>query len=136
MKNLILFFIFIATVFSCDFNDQPEPKESVLKWVIAGYQEGGVSNSSYTTVRDSSYVYFLSSNGTFRKTIGKKVITGSYSERFEDGLKKYLFEYESADAALIHSCNNDKEEYFLNSQGQLTGTWDACNGTKLYFNKQ
>lgn len=136
MKNLILFLIFVAFAFSCDFNDYPEARESDQKWVIAGYQKGGESNPSYITVRDSAFVYSLSSDGTFSKSIGKKRISGTYEERFEDGLKKYLFQYESADAELIHSCTSDQEEYFLNSTGQLTGTWDACDGSKLYFDKQ
>lgn len=135
MKNLVLVLIIAVFTFSCDFNDQPVPRESVQKWVIAGYQKGGLANSSYSIVRDSAYVYSLSSDGTFRKSIGKKWITGTYEERFEDGLKKFFFQYENADPQLIHSCKADQEEYFLNSQGQLTGTWDACDGSKLYFDK-
>ncbi|REG87153.1 hypothetical protein [Algoriphagus antarcticus] len=136
MKNLILFLIFTVFACSCDFNDYPEPRESDQKWVIAGYQEGGISNPSYITVRDSAFVYSLSSDGTFRKSIGKKGISGTYEERLEDGLRKFLFHYESVDAHLIHGCKKDQEEYFLNSQGQLTGTWNACDGAKLYFDKQ
>lgn len=136
MKNFLLLLIFSAFLFSCDFNDYPEPKEDIQKWVFAGYQEGGLENPSYITVRDSAYTYTLASNGTFRKSIGKRGINGTYEERFEDGLRKYFFEYENPDAQLVHSCDSDQEVYFLNSQGQLTGTWDACGGDKLYFNKQ
>jgi len=136
MKNLILFLIFAVFAFSCDFNDYPEVRESDQKWVIAGYQKGEESNPSYITVRDSAYVYSLSSDGSFKKFIGNKRINGTYEERFEDGLVKFFFHYESADFDLIHSCTGDQEEYFLNSTGQLTGTWDACDGSKLYFDKQ
>ncbi|MEB2773933.1 hypothetical protein SYJ56_01355 [Algoriphagus sp. D3-2-R+10] len=136
MKNLISFLILVVIAFSCDFNDYPDLHEEDQKWVIAGYQEGGITNPKYIGVRDSSYVYSLSSDGTFRKSIGKERISGTYEERFEDGLKKFFFQYENADDQLIHSCNDVEEEFFLNSQGQLTGTWDACDGAKLYFNKQ
>lgn len=136
MKNLIFFLIFAVLAFSCDFNDYPEPRASNQKWVIAGYQAGGVSNPSYVSIRDSAYVYNFSADGTFRKSIGNQGIGGTYEERFEDGLSKFILQYESADAQLIHSCTEDQEEYFLNSKGQLTGTWDACDGAKLYFEKQ
>jgi len=136
MKNLITFLIFAVFAFSCDFDEQPEPRESVQKWVIAGYQKGGVSNPSYVTIQDSAYAYSLSSDGTFRKSIGEKSISGTYEEKFEEGLRKFHFQYENVDSELIHSCESDQEEYFLNSQGQLTGTWDACDGDKLYFDKQ
>ncbi len=136
MKHLILFLLLAVFAFSCDFNDYPDPVSGKQKWVIAGYQEGGVSNPSYISIRDSAYVYSLSSDGTFRKSIGKQSISGTYEERFEDGLRKFIFQYESANAQLIHSCSNDQEQYFLNSKGQLTGTWDACDGAKLYFDKQ
>lgn len=136
MKNLIPFLILAVFVFSCDFNEQPEPRESVQKWVIAGYQQGNVANSSYISVRDSAYVYSLFSDGAFRKSIGKQVITGTYEQRFEDGLERVIFQYESQDSPLIHSCSSDQEEYFLNSKGQLTGTWDGCDGVKLYFDKK
>lgn len=136
MKNLIPFLILVVLALSCDFNDYPDLLEGNQKWVIAGYQSGGVSNSSYISVRDSAYVYSLSSDGTFRKSIGKEMISGTYEKRFVDGLKRIIFHYGSLDAQLIHSCTSDQEEYFLNSKGQLTGTWDACDGAKLYFDKQ
>lgn len=136
MKNLIPFLILVVLAFSCDFNDYPDLVKEDQKWVIAGYQEGGLQNPSYISVRDSAYVYSLSPEGTFRKSIGKQAISGTYEERFQDGLKRIIFQYESADPQLIHSCTIDQEEYFLNSKGQLTGTWDACDGAKLYFDKQ
>lgn len=136
MKYLITFLIFAVFAFSCDFDDQPVSGEHVQKWVIAGYQPGDNSNSNYITVRDSAFSYSLLPDGTVRKSMGNQAISGTYEERFEDGLRKFLFHYESGDVALIHGCNDAQEEYFLNSQGQLTGTWDACDGAKLYFNKQ
>ncbi|MEB2783449.1 hypothetical protein [Algoriphagus persicinus] len=136
MKNLISFLILVVLALSCDFNDFPGLGKEDQKWVIAGYQQGGVSNPSYVSIRDSAYVYTLSTDGTFRKSIGKQRIGGTYRERFEDGLRKFLFQYEKSDAHLIHSCDEEQEEYFLNSKGQLTGTWDVCNGSKLYFDKQ
>lgn len=136
MKNLIPFLILAVFAFSCDFNDDPEPRTGDQKWILAGYQDGRVPNPSYITIQDSSYTYALASDGTFRKSIGKQGIGGTYEERFEDGLRKFIFQFEDPDSALIHSCTNGRETYFLNSKGQLTGTWDACEGNKLYFNRQ
>ena len=139
MKTVISFLTFaMAAVlaFSCNFDENPEPGESNERWVLAGYQKGGETKSSYTSVRDSAYVYTLSSDGTFRKSIGKQGFIGTYEERFEDGLRKFIFQYETAADNEIHGCSSDQEIYFLNSQGQLTGTWDSCNGDKLYFDKE
>lgn len=135
LTSLLTFIIAALLAFSCNFDQNPEPLYGTQRWVLAGYQKGGETKSSYISVRDSAYVYTLSSDGTFRKSIGNRASNGTYKERFEDGLRKFILQYDTTDANEIHGCTSDQEIYFLNSQGQLTGTWDACNGDKLYFDK-
>ncbi|WP_373396271.1 hypothetical protein V8V91_16475 [Algoriphagus halophilus] len=136
MKQSLIFAFLALIAFACDFNDMPEPRDETQKWALAGYQVEVSGDLEYTNIQDSAYVYSLLPDGSFSKKVGEYELKGTYEESFSDGLKRYKFMYTSKNSLLIHSCATSSEDYFINSKGQLTGTWDACDGPKLYFNKQ
>lgn len=136
MKNLSIFSLLAIIAFSCNFSELPEYKDGNQKWALAGYQVDLEGDLEYTSIQDSAYVYTMMPDGTFTKTVGEYELSGTYEESFSDGLTKYRFQYGTQQSLLIHSCSTDFEDYFINSKGQLTGTWDSCDGPKLYFDKE
>jgi len=136
MKNFSIFALLTFLAFSCDFNDVPELREESQKWALAGYQEDFLGDMKYTSIQDSAYVYALLPDGSFTKTVGQFKLEGTFEESFSNGLTRFKFLYTTKNSLLVHSCIPDVEDYFINSKGQLTGTWDACDGPKLFFDKQ
>ena len=136
MKQFSIFALIALVAFSCDFNEMPELRDESQKWALAGYQVDISGDLEYTNIQDSAYVYALMPNGTFTKTVGDYKLEGKYEQSTSDGLTRYKFTYSATNSLLIHSCSSGTEDYFINSKGQLTGTWDECDGPKLYFDKQ
>lgn len=136
MKKISIFAFIAFVALSCNFNEIPELREESQNWVLAGYQVNISGDMKYTSIQDSAYVYSLLPDGSFTKTVGDFEIEGSYEKSFEDGLTRFKFLYTTKNSLLVHSCTVDSEDYFINSKGQLTGTWDACDGPKLYFDEQ
>ncbi|MEN2280685.1 hypothetical protein AAGF08_01005 [Algoriphagus sp. SE2] len=136
MKKFSIFALLTLMVLSCNFNEMPELREESQIWSLVGYQVNISGDKKYTSIQDSAYVYSLLPDGSFTKTVGDYEIEGSYEKGLEDGLTRFKFFYSTKNSLLIHSCMQDEEDYFINSQGQLTGTWDACDGPKLFFDKK
>jgi len=136
MKKLFLFSLVAIFAFSCDFNDQPEPRDEGQTWSLVGFQEKVDGDLVYTAVQDSAYVYTLMPDGNFTKKIKNYTLEGTYEKKVVDNLTHYLFQYNTKNSVLIHSCDRDMEDYFINSDGHLAGTWDSCEGTKLFFRQR
>lgn len=136
MKKFSIFALLTILAFSCDFNEMPELRDESQKWALAGYQVDVSGDLKYTSIQDSAYVYSLLPDGRFTKTVGEYKLEGTYEESVSDGLTRFKFIYTTKNSLLVHSCTPNAEDYFINSQGQLTGTWDACDGPKLYFDKK
>lgn len=136
MKRTLIFSLFALVAFSCDFNDQPEPKDEGQTWNLVGYQEMVDGNLEYTPVSDSTFSYSLRTDGTFIKKVGNYTVDGTYKTTSADNLTHYIFQFNSKNSLLIHSCDEGMEDYFINSQGELAGTWDSCDGTKLFLDRQ
>ena len=136
MKQFSIFALLAFLTFACDFNDQPEPRDESQKWALAGYQVNVLGEMEYTSIQDSAYIYSMMPDGSFTKTVGEYTLQGTYEQSISEGLTHYKFQYSTKNSLLVHSCTTDAEDYFINSKGQLTGTWDECDGPKLYFDKQ
>ena len=136
MKQFSIIAVLTFLAFSCDFNDFPDIRNESQKWELAGYQVDDSGDFKYTSIKDSAYVYSMMPDGAFTKTVGEYKLEGTYKQSTSDGLTRYRFTYSTNNSLLIHSCEAGVEDYFINSRGQLTGTWDACDGPKLYFDKQ
>ncbi len=136
MKQFSIFAVLTFLALSCNFNEMPEQRDESQKWALAGYQVGVSGDLKYTSIKDSAYVYSLLPDGSFTKTVGEYKLEGSYEKSVSDGLTRFKFLYNTTNSLLVHSCTPDAEDYFINSKGQLAGTWDACDGPKLYFDKK
>lgn len=136
MKKYSIFALIAYLAFSCDFNEMTSPQDQSQKWNLVGYQEDVAGEMKYTSLQDSAYVYSLFPDGTFIKTVGENKLDGTYEQSFSEGLTRYTFKFAEDGDLLIHGCSSGSEEYFINSKGQLTGTWDSCDHPKLFFDLQ
>ncbi len=130
MKRAILFSLCAVFAFACDFNDQPAPRTATSQeWTLSGYEE----DSLFVAVSDSTYIYTLNDDGTFNKKVGTFSLDGTFERSTTDGETLLTFDYKVSNSVIIHSCTPGKEEFFINESGQMEGTYDACNGIKLFF---
>lgn len=136
MKQLVLLALISFFAFSCDFNDEPDPLNTAEQWKLAAYSNKLSATPGIVTVQDSAFVYTLFSTGEFTKTVGQNELTGTFKRGVLGDSKTIAFTYETPKNLLIHSCSPGKEQYFIDASGQMIGTWDTCNGTKLYFAKE
>jgi hypothetical protein len=136
MKQLFIFALISFFAFSCDFNDEPDPLNTAEQWKLAGYSIPFSKIPGIVTVQDSAFVYTLFATGEFTKTVGKNELTGTFEKGTLADRTTITFNFLTPKNLLIHSCFQGKEQYFIDGSGQMIGTWDSCDGTKLYFNKE
>lgn len=136
MKQLFIFALISFFAFSCDFNDEPNPLNTAEQWKLAAYSNKLSSTPGIVTVQDSAFVYTLFATGAFTKTVGKNELTGTFEKGTLGDRATITFNFATAKNLLIHSCMPGKEQYFIDGSGQMIGTWDTCDGSKLYFKKE
>lgn len=137
MKNLVLIAIIALFTVSCDFNDQPENINRAQEWRLSAYEVlKSNDQSELVSVSDSTYNYTLEYDGKFVKTVGKHKLEGTYETSIIDGIEHFDFSYNVKNSLLIHSCLPDVEQFYINKQGQMVGTWEACDGVRFYFDKR
>lgn len=135
MKHLFIFALIGFFAFSCDFNDEPNPLSTAEKWILAGYSNSFSSNKGFVAVQDSAFVYTLFVTGEFTKTVGKNELKGTFEKGTLGDRTTITFNFLTPKNLLIHSCFQGKEQYSIDGSGQMIGTWDSCDGTKLFFRK-
>lgn len=135
MKKLSIFALISFFAFSCDFNDEPNPLNTAEQWKLAGYSNSVSSNKGIVAVQDSAFVYTLFATGDFTKKVGNDELTGTFERGTLGDNTTITFNFVTPKNLLIHSCSQGKEQYFIDGSGQMIGTWDSCDGTKLYFKK-
>ncbi len=135
MKQIFIFCLFAVFAFSCDFNDEPNPLSSAEQWKLAGYSNAFSSTPGFVNVQDSAFVYTLFATGEFTKTVGNNELSGTFEKGKLGDNATITFNFATPKNILIHSCTQGKEQYFIDGTGQMIGTWDTCDGTKLYFKK-
>lgn len=136
MKHLFIFALIAVFAFSCDFNDEPNPLSTAEEWKLAGYSNSFSSNKGIVAVQDSAFVYTLFATGEFTKKVGNNELSGTFEKGTLGDRTTITFNFLTPKNLLIHSCFQGKEQYFIDGSGQMIGTWDSCDGTKLYFKKE
>lgn len=135
MKQLAIFALISFFAFSCDFNDEPNPLNTAELWKLSGYSNSSSKTPGVVAVQDSAFVYTLFATGDFTKKVGENELTGTFERGTLGDNTTITFNFATAKNLLIHSCSQGKEQYFIDGSGQMIGTWDSCDGTKLYFKK-
>lgn len=141
MKLSVFASIMALTLISCSLNKGIDLDEQLLqKWQLTE-MSGSVENVSPSTgsSMDWQEYYLLYSDNTFVKSRERNnVITekkGSYAfVTLSDG--KYLeLVYESHND-LIGNCTSEAKELLkLNAENELIGTWSACDGPGLVYER-
>lgn len=135
MKQLFIFALISFFAFSCDFNDEPDPLNTAEQWKLAGYSIPFSKTPGIVAVQDSAYVYTLFATGEFTKKVGNNELKGTFEKGTLGDRTTITFNFVTPKNLLIHSCFQGREQYFIDVTGQMIGTWDSCDGTKLFFRK-
>lgn len=147
MRRFLLFAMLITSLISCQESEKPAVAEFPQTWVFSGYSSSWVANPEITPVVDSLYYYELRKDGTFTKFIGEFELVGTYE--VEDDTtndseylvlkydqETYLEDRERDGIGLIHYCGQDFEPFYYVSSNTIRGSWGACDGPNLYFERQ
>ncbi len=140
MGKRILLFMTIAILSSCNKEDDGNPESELTgNWKLIE-MSGSIPNSE-TTGSDMEWQenYLLNTNGTFLKSRERDGITTEESgnfmfEELSDG--KYLMLTYATDNEIIGNCTSELTEVLrLRSDSTLFGTWSACDGPGLVYEK-
>ncbi len=140
MKYPILVFLFlIGFLYACTEDDPITPETEGETWQLVKMW-GQIPNSE-TTGEDMEWQesYVLMEGGEFIKSRTRNGDTeeagGKFNfEELSDGT--YLVLDYAKNSDLIGNCfGNLREELFLESEGNLISTWQACDGPGLEYEK-
>lgn len=140
MKNLTLYSVLLFVIFSCKKDTGLDSYAYPQKWVLKKMTTEGFSTKVLTGAQMSwQEFYVLKQDGTFTKSreIGgvSSEASGTLSFREELGENFLVLTYKTG-FNLIGSCTSyeQKEELMIQS-GKLKGTWAACDGPGLEYEK-
>lgn len=132
-------FLFLGILLSACFNT-PQTQESacIVKWQLVE-MTGNMANVPPLTGEDMSWqeYYTLHPDFTFTKARrSDKTIQASGRYRMvEIGEEQFLeFVYDAA-SEIVGSCMADDKETLRLSNGKLYGTWQACDGPGLTYER-
>lgn len=143
----ILIVLFSFGIVACVSDNSGKEDSILLKdgqfpqtWELVS-MSGMVANVPPTTGDEMAWqeVYLLNGDGTFIKSRdyeGSSIIgTGLYEKlELEDG-EYFKFSYES-DNDIIGNCTKETIEYLrFETANSLIGTWWACDGPGLFYNR-
>jgi hypothetical protein len=131
-KELILVFIFAVVFFSCKESEEPITQGS-LQYFLVGIQPSWSPNMDFTPISDSLYYYQFNDDGTFLKRVGDQTAKGTFKDPEIDDFEAIALTFEDQDSDLIHSCFRGEEYLTSLGNNELAGTWEACDGPKLFF---
>lgn len=139
MRILILLFAIALFAGSCSKDEKMEPDANTQKWVLV--KMSGMAPNSETMGGDMEWqeYYLLYSDGTFMKQREREGIQvnarGNFT--FTDKTQgKYLELIYDANSEIIGSCNgNNTETLWVVADDKLSGTWLACDGPGLEYEK-
>lgn len=150
MKNLILMTVIVGSLISCSFDrtidlesleEISEPTQYIHnKWALIA-MSGNLANVPPTTGSEMAWqeYYLLNADSTFTKSRNQNDLiteaSGTYAfVVLSDG--DYLELNYQIDNNLIGNCTAEAKEYlFLHSEHTLVGTWSACDGPGLVYEK-
>ena len=150
MKNLIFVSVITGSLISCSFNKGIDPENLNEKFDPAQYPQkwqliemsGSIATVPPSTGSDMYWqeYYLLYSDNTFIKfrKLEDNVVTkgtGNYAlVILSDG--KYLELIYESNNDLVGNCTGDANELlYLNSENKLIGTWSACDGPGLIYER-
>ncbi|WP_268033383.1 hypothetical protein [Algoriphagus sp. PAP.12] len=147
MRRFLLLSLLITILFSCHENENPSLAEFPQKWVLAGYFSVWMPENGIVPITDSLYYYELRKDGTFTKFIGEFELDGTYEKGkdelynrdniiFQYDQETYLEDRERGAFGLIHNCGMDSEYFSFVDSNTIRGSWGACDGPNLYFERQ
>ncbi len=147
MKSFLLFCALLIC-FACSNNDKTTDEDQVSlkadqypqKWQLMA-MTGMVANVPPTTGDDLEYqeTILLHSDNTFtkiREATGTSVeISGGFEIEIE-GDGRYLILTYPEKNELVGNCSIEPKEWFrFDSETQLVGTWWACDGPGLFYDR-
>ncbi len=144
MKNLLLLFILLFTSFSCskenDSNVEFKSTQYPQNWRLV-QMTGSITGVPPSTGKDMSWQesYTLQRDKTFIKSREIDNVTTKASGTYDfislsDGT--YLELTYRSNNTIIGNCSSDiKELLKLSADNKLTGTWWACDGPGLLYER-
>ncbi|RKD91935.1 hypothetical protein [Mangrovibacterium diazotrophicum] len=146
MKKLLILLITISALFSCsDTEDAPQAKlfdsdHYPQKWILV--EMSGQIPNSVTTGSDMPWqeYYILKSDGTFlkhRDDSGNSLEgTGTFHFTTDENGELLELNYSESNA-IVGTCSSVKqaEELRLDASDKLIGTWSACDGPGLKYER-
>ncbi|UII33063.1 hypothetical protein LVD17_04380 [Fulvivirga ulvae] len=144
MKSITLLFAIVGSLLSCSIdNDMDSEKpgsesgQKTNEWKLV--KMAGSFKGSETAGSEMSWqeTITLNQNGTFVKTRVqnnlKQTATGTYQYvTHSDG--EYLELNHDVQSDLVASCTSATKELLkVNNEGDLTGTWQMCDGPGLFY---
>jgi hypothetical protein len=131
-KELVFALVLGLGVFSCKESEEPITQSS-LQYFLVGIQPSWSPNMDFTPISDSLYYYQFNDDGTFLKRVGDQTAKGTFKDPEIDDFEGILLTFEDQDSDLIHSCFRGEEYLTSLGNNELAGTWEACDGPKLFF---
>jgi hypothetical protein len=136
--NKLLLFLIACTLASCtkEFDPDKFPQE----WKLITMTANQMINPTVTTGSDMAWqeTYTLNSDGTFTKSRNRDGISTDASGTF---VYKDISNYKNFELSfvtgipLVSSCYPGKEILVLKSETKLQGTWSACDGLGLEYER-
>ncbi|NOT75952.1 MAG: hypothetical protein HOP08_13580 [Cyclobacteriaceae bacterium] len=141
MKKLILPIFLILILISCEKEKiAPIPANCTEKWILVR-MTGNFANQPPLVGADMDWqesLYFYP-NGKFlksRERNGAIVEAGGTFQITTISYQKYVELVYDSENELIATCEAGLKEYLMvNSDSELSGTWMACDGPGLYYEK-
>ena len=137
MKQFGFLFVLFCVLISCSSDN--ERSEYPQKWILTKIT-GQLADSEVSGQEmEWQEYYYLNANGTFKKTRerdGKGFeAKGSYEYIDENGERFLKLKFQD-DSEIIGSCYGDQTEYlWIVSDTKMQGTWLACDGPGLEYER-
>lgn len=149
MKNFLLVAVIVGILLSCSLDkgiemenpsEQSNAEQYTQKWELVG-MSGSIANVPPSTGSDMAWqeYYLLYEDNTFVKSRTQDNITTEESGNYafvtlSDG--EYLELSYPSDNELIGNCTGEPKELLrLETVNKLVGTWWACDGPGLFYEK-
>ncbi|MHA7130401.1 hypothetical protein [Algoriphagus namhaensis] len=145
MKRCLFVISLVTFLYSCTASEEPISVEEI--WSFTGYSCSFCSNpNEFFPVSDSTYYYTFRPDSSFTKNIGTFELSGRYEvETTPDDQTYLVLQYNQASVdldrnnkvwpGLIHYCGQEYEPLLIQDDGKLIGSWGACDGPRLVFEK-
>jgi hypothetical protein len=136
--NKLLIFLIACTLTSCtkEFDPDKFPQE----WKLIAMTSNQMINPTVTTGADMAWqeTYTLNSDGTFTKSRNQDGIityaSGTFVYKDISNHKNYELSFVTG-MPLVSSCSPGKEILVVKSETKLQGTWAACDGPGLDYER-